>query len=131
MRGGFAKVLFVLALLANLWIGLPMKAWAHSMAASPAVASHHGSSQDHHQQDMVASDPACPAGHHQAPAPSRAPANDTPADDCCHIGLGSPVLTDATGIVLTHWDGLDHGVPVSDQILASGTVAPLLRPPRA
>lgn len=126
MRGGFAKALFALALLANLWIGLPVKALAHSMATSSPVVGHDDSSHDHHQHMTAATDSACPAGHHHTPAPS-----DIPADDCCHIGLSSPTLTDGVGVALASWDGLDHGVPRSDQILASGTIAPLLRPPRA
>mgnify|MGYP001806379048 FL=1 len=127
MRGGFAKALFAVALLANLLIGLPGKVLAQSHHPAEITSQTPASHDDHHQHMVHAPEPACPMVHESHDA---AP-GDTSSEDCCHLGLGSPVLSDGIATALIHWDHHDHGLPVSDQILASGNILPPLRPPRA
>ncbi len=124
MRGSFAKALFALSILANLLISLPVPALAHQWSLDTAVADD-GVGGHAHRHDVAAPEQLCKASHQQLPSAG--------GETChCQTGLGSPTLSDlGTGLALAFLLRPDHGRPSADQIVASGTLLPPLRPPRA
>lgn len=121
MRSCLPRALFVLAVLAGVLLGLPLRAVAHEGSPDrPMIEARHGAGLP---AELCAMD-----GERLSTADSPASTHD----GHCHSGVGSPALLDSACADLLVWTvGLVHALPAADQGLVSGTVLPPLRPPRA